>query len=61
MKLDLTWGELARAAGGRLTRGDGADRIDALSTDTRALKEAQTSSLGKRTATSVTGSPKRNA
>ncbi|HEX4046490.1 MAG TPA: UDP-N-acetylmuramoyl-tripeptide--D-alanyl-D-alanine ligase [Elusimicrobiota bacterium] len=39
MKLDLTWGELARAAGGRLTRGDGADRIDALSTDTRALKE----------------------
>jgi len=41
MKLDLTWGELARAAGGRLTRGDGADRIDAVSTDTRALKESQ--------------------
>ena len=39
MKLDLTWGELARAAGGRLTRGDGADRVDALSTDTRALRE----------------------
>ena len=41
MKLDLTWGELARAAGGRLTRGDGADRIDALSTDTRALNDEQ--------------------
>ncbi len=41
MKLDLTWGELARAAGGRLTRGDGADRVDAVSTDTRALKDGE--------------------
>ena len=40
MKLDLTWGELARAAGGRLTRGEGSDRVDALSTDTRALRES---------------------
>lgn len=39
MKLDLTWGELARAAGGRLTRGDGHDRVDAVSTDTRSLRE----------------------
>jgi UDP-N-acetylmuramoyl-tripeptide--D-alanyl-D-alanine ligase len=41
MKLDLTWGELARAAGGRLTRGDGADRVDSVSTDTRALKPGE--------------------
>ena len=41
MKLDLTWGDLARAAGGRLTRGDGSDPVDAVSTDTRALKEGQ--------------------
>ncbi|MFI5362614.1 MAG: UDP-N-acetylmuramoyl-tripeptide--D-alanyl-D-alanine ligase [Elusimicrobiota bacterium] len=41
MKLDSTWGELARAAGGRLTRGDGADRVDALSTDTRALRASE--------------------
>ncbi len=39
MKLDLTWGELARAAGGRLTRGEASDRVDSLSTDTRALRE----------------------
>ncbi len=41
MKLDLTWGELARAAGGRLTRGDAAASIDALTTDTRTLKPGQ--------------------
>lgn len=41
MKLDLTWGELARAAGGRLTRGDRFDRVDALSTDTRALQAGE--------------------
>jgi UDP-N-acetylmuramoyl-tripeptide--D-alanyl-D-alanine ligase len=41
MKLDLTWGELARAAGGRLTRGEGSDPVDAVSTDTRALREGQ--------------------
>ncbi len=38
MKLDLTWGELARAAGGRLTHGDPATRIDVVCTDTRALR-----------------------
>ncbi len=41
MKLDLTWGELARAAGGRLTHGDAASSIDALTTDTRTLKPGQ--------------------
>ena len=41
MRLDLTWGELARAAGGRLTKGDAAARVDALSTDTRRLKPGE--------------------
>lgn len=41
MKLDLTWGELAQAAGGRLTRGDGSAPIDSLTTDTRNLKPGQ--------------------
>ncbi|PIR19695.1 MAG: UDP-N-acetylmuramoyl-tripeptide--D-alanyl-D-alanine ligase, partial [Elusimicrobia bacterium CG11_big_fil_rev_8_21_14_0_20_64_6] len=41
MKLDLTWGELARAAGGRLTHGDASTVIDVLTTDTRALKPGQ--------------------
>jgi len=41
MKLDLTWGELARAAGGRLTNGDAAAPIDSLTTDTRNLKPGQ--------------------
>jgi UDP-N-acetylmuramoyl-tripeptide--D-alanyl-D-alanine ligase len=41
MKLDLTWGELARAAGGWLSHGDGADRVDAITTDTRALAPRQ--------------------
>jgi len=41
MKLDLTWRELARAAGGRLTRGEGSDPIDAVVTDTRKLSEGQ--------------------
>ena len=35
MKLDLTWRELSRAAGGRLTRGEGSDPVDAITTDTR--------------------------
>ncbi|MEK7389155.1 MAG: UDP-N-acetylmuramoyl-tripeptide--D-alanyl-D-alanine ligase [Elusimicrobiota bacterium] len=35
MKLELTWAELARAAGGRLTKGDAGARIDVISTDTR--------------------------
>jgi UDP-N-acetylmuramoyl-tripeptide--D-alanyl-D-alanine ligase len=41
MKLDLTWGELARAAGGRLTRGEGSDPIGAFSTDSRAIREGE--------------------
>lgn len=41
MKLDLTWGELARAAGGRLTRGDASTPVDELSTDSRKLTAAQ--------------------
>ena len=41
MKLDLTWGELARAAGGRLTHGDAAARVDVVCTDTRALRPGQ--------------------
>ena len=41
MKLDLTWGELARAAGGRLTRGEGSDPIGSLATDSRALREGE--------------------
>ncbi len=41
MNLDLTWGELARAAGGRLTRGAAEDRVDAFSTDTRSLRPGQ--------------------
>ncbi len=38
MKLDLTWGELARAAGGRLTYGDASTVVNVIVTDTRALK-----------------------
>ncbi|MDD5302081.1 MAG: UDP-N-acetylmuramoyl-tripeptide--D-alanyl-D-alanine ligase [Elusimicrobia bacterium] len=41
MKLDLTWGELARAAGGRLTHGAATTPIDSLTTDTRNLKPGQ--------------------
>ncbi len=41
MKLDLTWGELARAAGGRLTKGDASATIDSLTTDTRKLAPGQ--------------------
>ena len=37
MRLDLTWGELARAAGGRLTAGDPSARVDSFATDTRTL------------------------
>ncbi len=38
MKLDLTWGELARVAGGRLTHGAENAKINSISTDTRTLK-----------------------
>ena len=41
MRLDLTWGELARAAGGRLTRGAGTDRVAVLSTDSRRLQAGE--------------------
>lgn len=41
MKLDMSWGELARAAGGRLVRGDASARLDAFSTDTRTLRDGQ--------------------
>jgi UDP-N-acetylmuramoyl-tripeptide--D-alanyl-D-alanine ligase len=41
MKLEMTWRELARAAGGRLMRGEGSDPVEALSTDTRALRDGQ--------------------
>ncbi|MEK7234745.1 MAG: UDP-N-acetylmuramoyl-tripeptide--D-alanyl-D-alanine ligase [Elusimicrobiota bacterium] len=41
MKLNLKWGELARAAGGRLTHGDASASIDSLTTDTRAMRPGQ--------------------
>jgi len=41
MKLELTWGELARAAGGRLVNGDPLTPIDSITTDTRNLKPGQ--------------------
>lgn len=41
MKLDLSWGALARAAGGRLIAGAADAVVDSLSTDTRTLKEGQ--------------------
>lgn len=41
MKLDLTWRELARAAGGRLVHGEASDRVDAVSTDTRRLSAGE--------------------
>lgn len=41
MKLNLTWGELASAAGGRLTHGDASAPIDSLTTDTRNSKPGQ--------------------
>lgn len=41
MKLDLTWGALARAAGGRLVVGSADAAVGSLCTDTRALREGQ--------------------
>jgi len=41
VKLGWTWGELARAAGGRLTRGAASDPLDELTTDTRRLTPGQ--------------------
>lgn len=41
MKLDTTWGAMARAAGGRLTLGSPDDAVDSVSTDSRSLKAGQ--------------------
>ena len=41
MKLDTTWGALARAAGGRLTLGSPDDAVESVSTDSRTLKAGQ--------------------
>lgn len=41
MKLDLNWGELARAAGGRLVAGAAEAAVSSLSTDTRTLAPGQ--------------------
>jgi UDP-N-acetylmuramoyl-tripeptide--D-alanyl-D-alanine ligase len=41
MNLDTTWGTLARAAGGRLTRGGADDPVSSISTDTRKLSPDQ--------------------
>lgn len=41
MNLDMTWGELARAAGGRLTAGNPEDKVESLGTDSRRLEEGQ--------------------
>ena len=38
MRLEMTWDELARAAGGKLLRGDPVRGVGPLSTDTRTLK-----------------------
>jgi UDP-N-acetylmuramoyl-tripeptide--D-alanyl-D-alanine ligase len=41
VNLDLTWAELARAAGGRVVSGSGADPVPSLTTDSRALSAGQ--------------------
>lgn len=41
MKLNMTWAELARAAGGRLAAGVGEAPVDSISTDTRTLSAGQ--------------------
>lgn len=41
MNLDMTWEELARAAGGRLVNGNPGDPVVSISTDTRDLSSAQ--------------------
>jgi UDP-N-acetylmuramoyl-tripeptide--D-alanyl-D-alanine ligase len=41
MNLHMTWGDLARAAGGRLVCGDPSAPVSALSTDTRRLRAGQ--------------------
>lgn len=41
MKLELTWGKLARAAGGKLVSGKSGDEIDSVCTDTRKLSPGE--------------------
>jgi UDP-N-acetylmuramoyl-tripeptide--D-alanyl-D-alanine ligase len=41
MKLQMTWGELARAAGGRLVRGEPGAPVDSIATDSRRLRPGE--------------------
>ena len=41
MNLDMTWEELARAAGGKLLRGDPAHPVGSISIDTRSLRAGE--------------------
>lgn len=41
MNLNMTWGELARAAGGRLTAGPEQDPLRSVSTDTRTIEAGE--------------------
>ena len=41
MNLDMTWGELARAAGGKLLRGDASHPAGSISIDTRTLQPGE--------------------
>ncbi|MCX5794358.1 MAG: UDP-N-acetylmuramoyl-tripeptide--D-alanyl-D-alanine ligase [Elusimicrobia bacterium] len=41
MNLDMTWAELARAAGGKLLRGDPVRGVGPISTDTRTLQAGE--------------------
>ena len=41
MRLEMTWDELARAAGGKLLRGDPVRGVGPISTDTRTLKAGE--------------------
>ncbi|MDD5629906.1 MAG: UDP-N-acetylmuramoyl-tripeptide--D-alanyl-D-alanine ligase, partial [Elusimicrobia bacterium] len=41
MKLEMTWSELARAAGGKLLRGDPVLGVGPISTDTRTLQAGE--------------------
>ncbi|MBI4375083.1 MAG: UDP-N-acetylmuramoyl-tripeptide--D-alanyl-D-alanine ligase [Elusimicrobia bacterium] len=41
MRLESTWGDLARAAGGRLLLGNPAEPVESISTDTRKLEQGQ--------------------
>ncbi len=41
MKLDISWGDVARFAGGRLVSGSPDDAFDSISTDTRTIKNGE--------------------